>query len=141
MIAKVMENLYVGPESDILSGDVWQLKPKVIVTVAEGYTHFTPPPEFKAIPVYRFRIRDVGEEQTEMFRDAVKTILEHLLKGDLVFVHCIGGMSRSPITCICVLRTITGCSWADCEAKVVQAHPPAKQLNRQLLEMTARGWD
>lgn len=110
---RITDSLWIGDILDAERGDTSMFD--VVVTICQdsvadnvGCTyHQYPlsdgPPEENS--------KNPGVFEYDLFENAVDTIVEHLRRGDKVFVHCHAGKSRSVTACAAALATIDDISF------------------------------
>jgi protein-tyrosine phosphatase len=97
---------------------------------------------------YRFPIRDVSTPESEGFTQAIlDTIDHHMSKGELVYIHCWGGVGRTGVIVGCWLaqQGISGKvaltqlreMWQQCPKSVFRQSPETAQQEHYILEWKA----
>jgi len=141
MITKLTDQLWISGAEDLqhIEPDMFD----VIVNVAHGWSDYETFKHLRNGPLllqFDMWDHDYEEVQTPVIKVAVTNILNQLRIGKKVLVHCIGGTSRSVVTCMAVLRKLEGFDWVEAETFITSKHGPAFLLNRKLLDVTKEEW-
>ena len=121
-MVKLRDNLYLGGYKDI--GDGREMRALGVTAVLNVAYELDDPPMYPTEVRYaKVGLADSSENKDYMKALAVSTLVQMLTEGEVVFVHCAAGLSRSVYAAAMALALIENKDWHDTFDEIKKENP------------------